>query len=54
MLLRQARLNQWRKPVHFGVEEVVKCDIKAVLRRGRWYKNLHYLLLEAVRLAIKD
>ena len=38
-------------PVRFGVVEAVNANIKALLRRGRGYKNLRYLLLKAQRLA---
>lgn len=53
MLLRhqEGLLNYCRVPVRFGVVEAVNGNIKALLRRGRGYKNLHYLLLKAQRLA---
>ena len=44
-------LNYCRVPVRFGVVEAVNGNIKALLRRGRGYKNLRYLLLRAQRLA---
>jgi transposase len=44
-------LNYCRVPVRFGVVEAVNGNIKALLRRGRGYKNLRYLLLKAQRLA---
>ncbi len=44
-------LNHCRVPVRFGVVEAVNDNIKALLRRGRGYKNLRYLLLKAQRLA---
>ena len=44
-------LNYCRMPVRFGVVEAVNANIKALLRRGRGYKNLRYLLLKAQRLA---
>ena len=44
-------LNSCRVPVRFGVVEAVNGNIKALLRRGRGYKNLRYLLLKAQRLA---
>jgi transposase len=44
-------LNYCRTPVRFGVVEAVNGNIKALLRRGRGYKNLRYLLLKAQRLA---
>ena len=34
-----------------GVVEAVNGNIKSLLRRGRGYKNLHYLLLKAQRMA---
>jgi transposase len=53
MLLRhqEGLLNYCRYPVRFGVVEAVNGNIKALLRRGRGYKNLRYLLLKAQRLA---
>lgn len=53
MLLRhqEGLLNYCRVPVRFGVVEAVNGNIKALLRRGRGYKNLRYLLLKARRLA---
>jgi transposase len=44
-------LNYCRMPVRFGVVEAVNGNIKALLRRGRGYKNIRYLLLKAQRLA---
>jgi transposase len=40
-------LNYCREPVRFGVVEAVNGNIKALLRRGRGYKNLRYLLLKS-------
>lgn len=53
MLLRHQEgiLNYCLVPVRFGVVEAVNGNIKALLRRGRGYKNLRYLLLKAQRLA---
>ena len=34
-----------------GVVEAVNGNIKTLLRRGRGYKNLRYLLLKAQRMA---
>ena len=53
MLLRhqEGLLNYCRVPVRFGVVEAVNGNIKALLRRGRGYKNLRYLLLKAQRMA---
>lgn len=53
MLLRhqEGLLNYCRVQVRFGVVEAVNGNIKALLRRGRGYKNIRYLLLKAQRLA---
>ena len=53
MLLRHLDgiLNYCRTKVPLGVVEAVNGNIKAVLRRGRGYRNLNYLLLKAQRLA---
>lgn len=44
-------LNYCRTKVPLGVVEAVNGNIKALLRRGRGYKNLRYLLLKAQRMA---
>jgi transposase len=44
-------LNYCRTKVPMGVGESVNGNIKSLLRRGRGYKNLHYLLLKAQRMA---
>jgi transposase len=44
-------LNYCRTKVPLGVAEAVNGNIKALLRRGRGYKNLRYLLLKAQRMA---
>lgn len=44
-------LNYCRTKVPMGVVEAVNGNIKALLRRGRGYRNLNYLLLKAQRLA---
>jgi transposase len=44
-------LNYCRTKVAMGVVEAVNGNIKALLRRGRGYKNLRYLLLKAQRMA---
>ena len=44
-------LNYCRTKVSMGVVEAVNGNIKALVRRGRGYKNLRYLLLKAQRLA---
>lgn len=53
MLLKHLEgiLNYCHVPVRFGVVEAVNGNIKALLRRGRGYKDLRYLLLKAQRLA---
>lgn len=53
LLLRHQEgiLNYCRVPVRFGVVEAINGNIKALLRRGRGYKNLRYLLLKAQRIA---
>ena len=53
MLLRHQEgiLNYCKSPVPFGVVEAVNGNIKSLLRRGRGYKNLRYLLLKAQRMA---
>jgi len=43
--------NYCRTPVRFGVVEAINGNIKALLRRGRRYTNLRYLLLKAQRQA---
>ncbi|HEX3880854.1 MAG TPA: ISL3 family transposase [Bryobacteraceae bacterium] len=44
-------LNYCRMKVPLGVVEAINGNIKTLLRRGRGYKNLRYLLLKAQRLA---
>jgi len=44
-------LNYCRTKVRFGVVEAINGNIKALLRRGRGYTNLRYLLLKAQRMA---
>ena len=53
MLLRHfdGILNYCRTQVPLGVVEAINGNIKALLRRGRGYQNLRYLLLKAQRLA---
>jgi transposase len=43
--------NYCRIRVPFGIVEAVNGNIKALLRRGRGYKDLRYLLLKAQRMA---
>src|SRR5262252_1345093 len=45
-------LNYCRTKVPMGVVEAINGNIKALLRRGRGYKNLRYLLLKAQRIAV--
>lgn len=45
-------LNYCRTKVSMGVVEAVNGNIKSLLRRGRGYRNLHYLLLKARRMAV--
>jgi transposase len=45
-------LNHCKTAVRFGVVEAINGNIKALLRRGRGYSNLHYLLLKARRMAV--
>ena len=44
-------LNYCRIKVPLGVVEAVNGNIKALLRRGRGYRDLNYLLLKAQQLA---
>ena len=44
-------LNYCRTKVRFGVVEAINGNIKTLLRRGRGYKNLSYLLRKAQRMA---
>lgn len=45
-------LNYCRTKVPLGVVEAVNGNIKSLLRRGRGYKNLRYLLLKVQRMAV--
>ena len=45
-------LNYCRVKPPMGVVEAVNGNIKALIRRGRGYKNLRYLLLKAQRIAV--
>ena len=47
-------LNYCRTKVRFGVVEALNANIKSVLRRGRGYKNLHYLLLKVRRMVVTN
>ena len=44
-------LNYCRTKVRLGVVEAINGNIKALLRRGRGYRDINYLLLKAQRLA---
>ena len=44
-------MNYCRIKVPFGVVEAVNGNVKALLRRGRGYRDMNYLLLKAQRLA---
>ena len=44
-------LNYCRTKVKLGVVEALNGNIKALLRRGRGYRSLNYLLLKAQRMA---
>jgi transposase len=44
-------LNYSRTKVPFGVVEAINGNIKPLLRRGRGYRNLGYLLRKAQRMA---
>jgi transposase len=44
-------LNYCRTKIPMGVIEAVNGNIKALLRRGRGYRDMNYLLLKAQRLA---
>lgn len=46
---REGLLNYCRTKVRFGVVEAINANLKALIRRGRGYKNLRYLLLKAQR-----
>jgi len=45
-------LNYCRTRIAMGMMEAINGNIKTLLGRGRGYKNLHYLLLKAHRMAI--
>ena len=44
-------LNYCRTKAPQGAVEAINGNIKALLRRGRGYRNLNYLLLKTQRLA---
>ena len=45
-------LNYCRTKVRLGVVEAINGNIETLLRRGRGYRNLGYLLLKAQRMAV--
>jgi transposase len=47
----QGILNYCRTKVPLGMVEAINGNIKSLLRRGRGYQNLRYLLLKAQRMA---
>ena len=48
----QGILNYCQHKVPLGVVEAINGNIKALLRRGRGYRDINYLLLKAQRLAV--
>jgi transposase len=44
-------LNYCRTKIRMGVVEAINANLKTLLRRGRGYKNLRYLLLKAQHMA---
>jgi transposase len=44
--------NYCRMKARMGMVEAVNGNIKSLLRRGRGYTNLRYLLLRAQRMAV--
>ena len=48
----QGILNYCRTKVPMGVVEAINANLKTLLRRGRGYKNLRYLLLKAQRMVV--
>ena len=49
---RDGIVSHCRTKVRFGMVEAINGNIKALLRRGRGYKNLRYLLLKAQRMTV--
>ena len=47
-------LNYCRTKVPLGVVEAVNGNIRSLIRRGRGYQNLRYLLLKAQRMAVTN
>ena len=47
-------LNYCQAKVRFGVVEALNGNIRMLINRGRGYKNVRYLLLEAKRMAVTN
>lgn len=47
-------LNYCRTKVRFGVVEAINGNIRMLINRGRGYRNTHYLLLKAKRMAVTN
>lgn len=47
-------LNYCRTKVRFGVVEAINGNIRMLINRARGYKNMHYLLLKAKRMAVTN
>jgi transposase len=47
-------LNYCRTKVRFGVVEAINGNIRMLINRGRGYRNMHYLLLKAKRMAVTN
>ncbi len=47
----QGLFNYYEHPVRFGVVEAINGNLRLLLRRGRGYRDLRYLLLKAQRMA---
>ena len=47
-------LNYCGTKVRFGVVEAINGNILLLINRGRGYKNMHYLLLKAKRMAVTN
>ena len=47
---KEGLLNSYKVRVRFGVVEAINGNLRILLRRGRGYKNLRYLLLKAQRM----
>jgi transposase len=48
---REGLLNHYKVRVRFGVVEAINGNLRILLRRGRGYRNLRYLLLKAQHMA---